>query len=230
MQINNSTTVYDANRVPDSDFFTSTVTWFIAFSCVSTVIFNGLMVLFYSTNASLRVPFNTVVINLCVAEVLLGIFAMSGNFFGSYYGYWPFNADYCSVVSGGNQILSSAVRYGHVLISMNRLWAVTFPMSYRERHTLVFTTGSAALMWIFVLSLHLGVVIPGRIHPINGDNHCLVNTRFQYRSAVTTEVLGFVLPEMMVIAIYPIIVYKLRQRNSNLSKRKVHPEMTHHSK
>lgn len=213
-----------------TNILTNIVSCFTAFSCISTILINGLIILVYCRTRSLRTSFSIYIVNLSVSEFLLGILSMPGNFVISWYGYWPYSFGLCSVVSTSGQIFSSAARFAHVLISFNRLWAVTFPLSFKLHHTVRMSVFIVLVTWMLLLAVHLPVTIPGRMWASVDDKLCLINTSFQYTTAVAEETVAFTLPEILVVLSYPVIAYKLHLRGVLKAHNKVDMEPSMQSK
>lgn len=205
----------------------SVLTGFLGFSCVASVILNGLIVIVYFKDSSLRNSFNAYVANLSCAEVLLSVTGMPANFLRGLYGHWPLDFSSCTFFLYCNNIFGSGIRYGHVLITFNRLWAVTFPVHYRKYNRMPVTHGIIVATWVYLNVLHLPVVIPGRIWPKPNDTQCMVNTEFQKNAALTQEVLGFTLTEILMIVGSAFILYKLQTRKRVGTDSHAMSQMTH---
>lgn len=193
------------------------LTGFLGFSCAATFFLNAFILFLYIKDRTLWNTFTVYIVNLCTAEVLLGITAMPTNFIRGVYGYWPFNAVTCTIfLVYCNKIFMSGIRYAHVLITFHRLWAVTFPVHYKENDDMKKSYMTIAASWIFINVLHLTVIIPGTIWPKPGDNRCVLNTDFQPKTALAVEVLGFALAEILMVIGCGIIIVKLRQRANRI--------------
>lgn len=206
------------------------VTWFIALSCFATVVGNALLLLIYFRDPALRTTFNTYVVSLAATEIFLGLTAMPASVISVYYGYWPLSKGLCDITACIGQIFGSAVRYGHLLISANRLWAVTFPLSYNRWQTLRFSVYAVVGQWVFLCLLHLPVVIPGRIWLVPEQKQCLINKSFQFTMAVIAEFLGYDLPTIFIVFSYPFVIFKLQKRNAMKKRSRVVPLKSSQSK
>ena len=122
---------------------------------VVALFFNMLIVVAYIRTRTLRSSFMVYVIQLTLSEIILILIVLPGNFVRGYYGYWPLGEQLCCAFSYFSQILASGMRYGHVLITLNRFWAIYFPISYRAHHSRRFARLTVVSMWCFVHAVQL---------------------------------------------------------------------------
>ncbi|XP_055352054.1 allatostatin-A receptor-like [Paramacrobiotus metropolitanus] len=191
------------------------LTGFLGFSIIATVLLNGLIIAVYLQNPLLRNSFKTYIVNLSIAEVLLALTGMTGNFISAVFGYWPLPDAVCTFVLYGSRIFGSGIRYGHVIITLNRLWAVMYPLHYKRHHTLMVANASIVVSWVLAHAVHLPVIIPGRMWLLEGEERCVLNVGFQKRAAIAVEVMGFTAAEGVIICLCPVVWYKVRQWRIN---------------
>ncbi|XP_055348967.1 probable G-protein coupled receptor No18 [Paramacrobiotus metropolitanus] len=218
LMVTNATNHTHGHSTPTSAV--SVLTGFLGFSIVASILFNGIIVLVYIKEQNLRNSFNSLIVNLCIAEVLLATMGMPGNFFRGLYGYFPFSNAACTFFLYGNNIFGSGVRYGHVLIACNRLWAVTYPIHYRKHHNVRVTYMTIAVVWLCVNILHLSLIVPGRIWKKPNDTQCVVNVEFQRKTALMVEILGFTVTEFIVIALSGFVSFKIHKQNQIKAEKK----------
>ncbi|XP_055351790.1 cholecystokinin receptor type A-like [Paramacrobiotus metropolitanus] len=124
----------------------------------------------------------------------------------------------CVLYSYVNWVLVSVLVYSHLAITLNRLWAVLHPHSYRQRHTLRLAVGICCLIWIVV---HLCVVplFAYRLTHQSENDVCLLDmTNYSPGFSLRVQtwetsifVLLFLLPTLAIVLLYPLIE-GLRQR------------------
>lgn len=163
----------------------------------------------------LHTPFNIYVLNLLLADFLW--FALQNPFdiINNLYSIWNLNYSACTFYLYTQYICIMGQQFAHVLISTNRLWAVTFVNSYKRNHT-AFIAGSICVgSWIFS---HV-VILPGLMmdavyyHGLLEDNVCVLETtRGEQKIWIVAVQLVFCLQELVVLGAYPIIWYKRRER------------------
>ncbi|OQV15789.1 hypothetical protein BV898_10042 [Hypsibius exemplaris] len=199
---------------------------FTIFSIIATLILNALVIAVYIKRPTLRTPFSIYIVNLAVSEIVLAGTSMPGNLIREMHGAWPFNAISCTLLLYISQTLTSGIRYGHVLITANRLWAVTFPIGYKQRHTKRFARCLVVTMWMVVHALNLPVIINGRLQwsrsLFDPDSRCVFDNRAQFNSVLAVQLLAFTLPELFIIVAYGYVAVTLKKRwRPNLLSNKV---------
>ncbi|XP_055351791.1 type-1 angiotensin II receptor-like [Paramacrobiotus metropolitanus] len=124
----------------------------------------------------------------------------------------------CAFYTYVNWALMAVLVYSHLAITLNRLWAVLHPHSYRQRHTLRLAVGICCLIWIVV---HLCVVplFAYRLTHQSENDVCLLDmTDYSADFSVPVQiwetvifVLLFLLPTLAIVLSCPLIE-GLRQR------------------
>ena len=190
---------------------------------VVAMIFNVIIVLAFIRTRTLRSSFMVYVIQLTLSEIILISTVLPGNVVREYYGYWPGSERLCFAFSYFNNVVGSGIRYGHVLITLNRFWAVYFPLGYRSYHSSKVACLIVTLMWCFVHAIQLPVVIPGLMFRKPDDLHCTLNTSFMPVQAIIYSTIGFDLPQLIIVLFYPLVMCKLcsRRRGRKAKKNRV---------
>lgn len=110
----------------------------------------------------------------------------------------------------GTWVMDAAMRNCHVLITVNRIWAVFWPQSYCTVHSRSVAGAICLAVWVTVLVLILpGYLLdalyyrePLVIHP------CRLNAEAQWAWAAVMQFLVFDLCELVMLAAYPVVWYK----------------------
>ncbi|XP_055348571.1 allatostatin-A receptor-like [Paramacrobiotus metropolitanus] len=125
-------------------------------------------------------------------------------------------------------VVCSATMHMHVLITINRLWAVVFPVSYRQNHT----TKVAVLMCLgMVTYVHL-VCFPLYIrdqlyfHQSASEHGCVMNIKEQNLYSTLVALIGYDLPIAFVVFAYPFLLYKHKQRGRSVHGATTGPSKT----
>ena len=104
-------------------------------------------------------------------------------------------------------MLEAGIRVCHTLITINRIWAVIWPHSYRQNHN----TWTACLIcvggWVYV---HVNL-LPGYVLDILYYrlplvvNTCYLNTDAQWQWLLAMQVLVYAMALFIMVGSYPII-------------------------
>ncbi|OQV22649.1 hypothetical protein BV898_03474 [Hypsibius exemplaris] len=165
--------------------------------CIATLLLNSLVLLAFIRNRNLRTPFNVYIISLVIADLLQACFDLPFTVYSELHP-WTFSA---------------AVRNGHSLISVNRVWALLLPISYRHHHTHTVAVGLCLGSWVYVhIFLLPGLVMDDVVYRVDDAGGCMVNTTAQRDWALPTQVVVYNSSVLIVGMSYPIIWWKVRQR------------------
>ncbi|XP_055353869.1 uncharacterized protein LOC129599612 [Paramacrobiotus metropolitanus] len=107
----------------------------------------------------------------------------------------------------------------HVLISLNRVWAVAFPISYRERHTkrLAVCICLGAVIYVHLVNLPLFLIDSLKYHPAS-------YAQYQDCGQISPSFLDFnkmddivngLLPMLIIMVAYVFIIVKLWKKRSS---------------
>lgn len=111
-------------------------------------------------------------------------------------------------------ILGGAQQHSHVLISLNRLWAVTFPVSYRNKHTKRMALVLCLLMLLYVNLLNIPEVILDHLFyrlPVQKTGVCVLNALANGTLFRVIMLIGGVAPTVFVYASFPFIIWRRRK-------------------
>ncbi|GAV04714.1 hypothetical protein RvY_14949 [Ramazzottius varieornatus] len=192
--------------------FTPSFTLFVQ---LSAFINNGVMLFLFAGNAALITPFTVYILNLFASNFIVSLFFYSVELINELYSAWWLGYTMCTMYQYTSWVLTGSMCIAHGTIALNRLWAVTFPVSYRRHHKKRFALAVIATLWI---SLHI-IVIPGLVLdalwyrlPME-TNGCNINTDAPQAWLWFAQLVIMDSPVVIVIAVYPIICYKAVQRN-----------------
>ena len=195
---------------------TLTLVWtsgtrFSLFILLSVLVTNSGVLYLFFRHPSLFTPFTVYVLNLLFANILRTLLCYPLELINSLYDTWWSGWTSCTVSLYGTWVMGAAMCNAHMLIALNRLWAITFPHSYRTRHTARFAILTCLAMWIYVhTGLLPGVIMDAMWYRKHLDTDgCMLNTASQMTWSYTIQAPYYALPYMVVILVYPTVCYKL---------------------
>lgn len=118
------------------------------------------LAVFVKKRNTLVTPFSIYLINLLLSNLSNLILFYPLDVIQQAYGKgWFLGNTVCTVYVYGFVVLNATMGTSHLLIILNRLWAVTFPISYRARHTKSFAFKVCLGMWMYLHATHISGVI-----------------------------------------------------------------------
>uniref|UniRef100_A0A3Q3DUS0 Muscarinic acetylcholine receptor n=1 Tax=Hippocampus comes TaxID=109280 RepID=A0A3Q3DUS0_HIPCM len=184
-----------------------------------TVIGNILVMLSIKVNRNLQTVNNYFLFSLACADLIIGLCSM--NLYTVYIviGYWPLGPVVCDLWLALDYVVSNASVMNLLIISFDRYFCVTKPLSYPVKRTTKMAGMMIAAAWVlsFILwapaILFWQFIVGGRTVP---EKECYI--QFFSNAAVTfgTAIAAFYLPVIIMIQLYWQIsrASKSRRRNN----------------
>ncbi|OWA53949.1 hypothetical protein BV898_18373 [Hypsibius exemplaris] len=177
---------------------------------------NSLLLILLVTDNRLRTPFNLYVIGLACANLLSLTyipFTILSNLTGEV---WIAGEAACSYFLYLNWVECSTIYYHHLLVAVNRVWAIIHPVSYRTRHTKRLAQCLIVVVWAFTHAIMLpfwalDTLFHRRTIAQNGFA-CLANDREQYAYSVVAQVILYLLPIFVQILVFPVVYFARKAR------------------
>ncbi|XP_055342565.1 5-hydroxytryptamine receptor 1B-like [Paramacrobiotus metropolitanus] len=197
--------------------WTALVTLKLLISVVSVLLNSAVLLIHYFIPAYIN-PFSVYLLALYLANLFYILTSRPMEILDELYGLYP-NAGYPVCMLYLYQKVSSIVPVlFHVLISLNRVWAVTFPVSYRERHTrrlaVFICLGIVAYVHILNLPPYLIDAIkyyPAVFAKYHDCGHISTNS-LDFPKA--DEIINRLLPTCIVLVSYVFIIVKRWKRKT----------------
>lgn len=105
---------------------------YIIVICTLVVLLNGSVLLSILTTPDLRTrPFNIYLLCLMTFNICYAATENPLAIINNIYPTWWLGADWCRLYCYAETLISAGAMHTHALIATNRVWAVTFPLSYR---------------------------------------------------------------------------------------------------
>ena len=128
-------------------------------------------------------------------------------------------------ISFFNFFLQAGISGGHILIAVNRTWAVLHPISYRSIHSKRVAVLLCAGMWCYI---HV-VLLPGIIRDAlyfrmdMASNSCYLDSAAQRSWAIAVQVVIFNNPQLIMLTSLSIVVIMRYIRAGKKLSRRVEP-------
>lgn len=190
-----------------------------------TTLSNSLVLATFLKYSNLRTPFNCYLISLTIADVGQAALDLPFTIFSHFDPVWSLGRIVCNFELYAKWVFSGVVRNTHALISLNRLWALFWPIYYKRYHTKTVAfwlcMGSWAYVHIFLLP---GLVADDLYYRVD-DGTCYVNTTAQRSWALPTQFVLYnstlVVIMVMAEAVVQICEYVRTSVFDNLGSNKV---------
>ncbi|XP_055345354.1 tyramine receptor 1-like [Paramacrobiotus metropolitanus] len=183
----------------------STVLTFLIVLC------NGAVLITFFRARILTTPFNVYLLNLLLTNLLHAILVNPLDIAAMLFPRWPYSSATCTLYLYFQRTGDAVMINSHVLICVNRLWAVAAPLSYRLHHTRRLAVTLCAGLWLWANSLLLPQIVQDALF-VRPPGVCHLDVRPQWALAVSGHFLLFVFPLILMITSYPLLLCLRRRR------------------
>lgn len=193
---------------------------------VAGIITNGpVLLVIVKNHSTLLTPFNIYLVNLLIGNLLnLFLFFPLNVIHLAYGDHWWLGFSACTLYLYGLLVLNASMGHCHLLITVNRLWAVSFPISYRNRHRKSVAILICLAMWVYLhVTLLPGVIMDAVYYRLPVETSgCSFNaeaTNSQSHWVAFVQIQGYDLPIVFIAVSYVWIAYRRVKRLLDKSKR-----------
>lgn len=174
---------------------------------VTVILLNTATLLCFLTDARLRVrPFSIYLISLVLSNLLFALLQGPVDVILRLSSQLWLEQLLCFSYHYSMFFVSGIQMFSHVLITINRGWAVTFPFSYQRMHTRKLALTLCAAVWTTVHSVQLPFFLPTMMNlrtPLQ-----VYRCQEQYHPPVILQLSIYLVAWGIVVGAYPFVVYR----------------------
>ena len=180
----------------------------------TSLLLNSFALFLFLRHRHLRTSFNVYLINLLSSNLLYTVFSDPFVVMTIVsHGQWRLGPTACSFHLYTGWIFQAALAHGHMLISLNRLWAVAWPISYWNHHSKRMAVCTVVATWAYLLAFLLpGLVEDSQLSNRStwtwGNDQCWVEVERQVQWEIAEQTVVYDLPILVVVLAYPVICVK----------------------
>ncbi|XP_070700211.1 alpha-1A adrenergic receptor-like [Pempheris klunzingeri] len=183
---------------------------FIMFAIVGNI----LVILSVVCNRHLRIPTNYFIINLAIADLLLGTTVLPVSATLEVLDYWVFGRIFCDIWAAVDVLCCTASIMSLCVISIDRYIGVRYPLQYptivTERRALLAMLG----VWILSIVISIGPLLGWKQPPSQDDTVCLITEEPFY--ALFSSLGSFYIPLAVILAMYCRVYIVAKRTTKNL--------------
>ncbi|KAI1902996.1 hypothetical protein AGOR_G00022630 [Albula goreensis] len=183
---------------------------FIVFAIVGNI----LVILSVVCNRHLRIPTNYFIINLAIADLLLGTTVLPVSATLEILNYWVFGRIFCDIWAAVDVLCCTASIMSLCVISIDRYIGVRYPLQYpsivTEKRALLAMLG----VWILAVVISIGPLLGWKQPPSPDDTVCLITEEPFY--ALFSSLGSFYIPLAVILAMYCRVYIVAKRTTKNL--------------
>ncbi|XP_055336550.1 visual pigment-like receptor peropsin [Paramacrobiotus metropolitanus] len=198
-----------------------TTSWLMGTS-TTTLLTNCGVLLLFLRDKSLRTPFNVYIIALLATNVVYTGTTATLKILQYSHGAWWMGIPACTMNLYFVYIFGSYAVHLHLLITLNRTWALFWPVSYRNRHSTTMAVCLCVGMFLYLNALVVpGLVIDALHYRVPVEIGCWVNLKQQFTWATFVNFWVYDAPKVYIAVCYPFLLHRqLRRRRMAAVARK----------
>nr|XP_054766451.1 dopamine receptor 2-like [Lytechinus pictus] len=174
----------------------------LCFCCSLTIFGNMLVIAAVYRERNLRTVTNYFIVSLAFADLLVGSIVVPFAIIDTLTaGYWFFNAIWCDLWHAFDVLGCTASILNLCIISLDRYWAVTHPMSYPTRVTKKMAGFLIVLVWLASAAISFPCILVWRaVEPPQPPQKCIFPQNPWY--LVISSCVSFYLPSLIMMFTY----------------------------
>lgn len=175
---------------------------------------NILVILSVVCNKHLRTPTNYFIVNLAIADLLLGTTVLPVSATLEILGYWVFGRIFCDVWAAVDVLCCTASIMSLCVISIDRYIGVSHPLQYPN-----IVTGRRALLamlgvWVLSLVISIGPLLGWKEPPSPDHTVCVITEEPFY--ALFSSLGSFYIPLIVILVMYCRVYVVAKRTTKNL--------------
>ncbi|XP_042369821.1 alpha-1B adrenergic receptor-like [Plectropomus leopardus] len=186
----------------------------LAFFIMFAIVGNILVILSVVCNRHLRIPTNYFIINLAIADLLLGTTVLPVSATLEVLDYWVFGRIFCDIWAAVDVLCCTASIMSLCVISIDRYIGVRYPLQYpmivTEKRALLAMLG----VWILSIVISIGPLLGWKQPPSQDDTVCLITEEPFY--ALFSSLGSFYIPLAVILAMYFRVYIVAKRTTKNL--------------
>ncbi|XP_072518397.1 alpha-1A adrenergic receptor [Salminus brasiliensis] len=183
---------------------------FIVFAIVGNI----LVILSVVCNRHLRIPTNYFIINLAMADLLLGTTVLPVSATLEILNYWVFGRIFCDIWAAVDVLCCTASIMSLCVISIDRYIGVRYPLQYpsivTEKRALLAMLG----VWVLAIVISIGPLLGWKEPPSDDDTICPITEEPFY--ALFSSLGSFYIPLAVILAMYCRVYIVAKRTTRNL--------------
>ncbi|XP_051960563.1 alpha-1A adrenergic receptor-like [Xyrauchen texanus] len=183
---------------------------FIVFAIVGNI----LVILSVVCNRHLRIPTNYFIINLAMADLLLGTTVLPVSATLEILNYWVFGRIFCDIWAAVDVLCCTASIMSLCVISIDRYIGVRYPLQYpsivTEKRALLAMLG----VWVLAIVISIGPLLGWKEPPSEDNTVCLITEEPFY--ALFSSLGSFYIPLAVILAMYCRVYVVAKRTTRNL--------------
>ncbi|XP_072329346.1 muscarinic acetylcholine receptor M2-like [Scyliorhinus torazame] len=180
-----------------------------------TIIGNILVIASIKLNRQLQTINNYFIFSLACADLIIGLFSMNLYTIYTVTGYWPIGTVLCDFWLAVDYVASSASGLNLLIISFDRYFCVTKPLSYPVKRTTKVAGMMIAAAWVLAFFLWVPAILFWQFivgKRTVGDGECYVQFLSNPAVIFVTAIAAFYLPVIIMVILYVQISRASRSR------------------
>ncbi|CAL8113232.1 unnamed protein product [Orchesella dallaii] len=187
---------------PDAVHLTGTVVKSIALSLIIifTIFGNVLVLMAVALSRNLRSSTHYLIVNLAVADLLLGTTVLPFSAAFEITGRWYFGQTFCEIWAAVDVLCCTSSILSLCVISLDRYIGVTRPLAYSTIMVGRRTSALIVVIWTASFAISIGPLLGWREPPGDEPYYCTVNKQLGYVFFSATG--SFYLPMLIILSVY----------------------------